>query len=117
METLRPEQSGDTPLARVLVVDDSASMREGILAILRHMGCAVEMAHDGLEGYQKAQYLSPDLIISDLEMPKTNGFDLLSSVMSDSTLTRVPFIMITGVSDRSSIRLKCREDLLRTLIQ
>lgn len=104
METLRPEQSGDTPLARVLVVDDSASMREGISAILRHMGCAVEMARDGLEGYQKAQCLSPDLIISDLEMPKANGFDLLSSVRSDSALTMVPFIMITGVSDRSSTR-------------
>lgn len=104
MVSISSEQSADTPATRVLVVDDSASMREGISAILRYMGCHVETACDGLEGYQKAQALSPDLIISDLEMPRANGFDLLSSVRSDAALTMVPFVMITGVSDRSSTR-------------
>jgi two-component system, sensor histidine kinase and response regulator len=104
MNLVTPEQFGDTSTAQVLVVDDSASMREGISAILRHMGCQVTTACNGAEGYEKAQALSPDLILSDLEMPEANGFDLLSSVRSDSALTMVPFVMITGVSDRSSTR-------------
>ncbi len=88
----------------VLVVDDSASMREGISAILRHIGCEVETAINGRLGYEKARSCSPDLIISDLEMPEASGFDLLSCVRSDPTLTMVPFIMITGVADRASTR-------------
>lgn len=94
--------SSQKPL--VLVVDDSASMREGISAILRHIGCDVKTAINGRLGYDIARECSPDLIISDLEMPEANGFELLSSVRSDSSLTMVPFIMITGVSDRSSTR-------------
>lgn len=88
----------------VLVVDDTASMREGISAILRHMGCQVETAANGEEGYQKAKTCSPDLILSDIEMPIATGFDLLASVRSDPRLTLLPFIMITSVSDRSSTR-------------
>lgn len=95
-------ESSQKPL--VLVVDDSASMREGISAILRHIGCDVETAINGHKGYEKACECSPDLIISDLEMPEANGFDLLTSVRSDTTLTMVPFIMVTGVSDRASTR-------------
>lgn len=96
--------TASTLCPKVLVVDDTASMREGISAILRHIGCQVETAVNGEEGYQKARQHSPDLILSDLEMPVANGFDLLTSVRSDPALALVPFIMITGVSERSSTR-------------
>lgn len=88
----------------VLVVDDSLSMREGISAIIRHLGCRVETAKSGNEGFLMARGLSPDLILSDLEMPDGTGLDLLAALRSDSTLAMVPFIMITSVSDRSSTR-------------
>lgn len=104
MSPMISHNAEDNEKPRVLVVDDSASMREGISAILRHIGCQVETAINGNHGYEKARECSPDLIISDLEMPEANGFDLLSSVRSDSNLTMVPFIMITGVSDRASTR-------------
>lgn len=88
----------------VLVVDDSISMREGISAIIREVGCQVETAKSGNEGYAKALQHSPDLILSDLEMPDGTGLELLGKLRSDASLAMVPFIMITSVADRTSTR-------------
>lgn len=88
----------------VLVVDDSISMREGISAIIRHVGCRTATAKSGNEGLARARELSPDLILSDLEMPDGTGLDLLTQLRADPALAMVPFIMITSVADRSSTR-------------
>ncbi len=93
---------GDSPL--ILIVEDTASLRATLSAILEHEGYRVETASNGREGLQKAQELSPDLILSDLEMPEANGFDLLSGIRADAKLGMAPFVMITGVTDRASTR-------------
>ena len=61
-----------------------------------------ESAHDGLEGLQKAQSFQPDLIISDLKMPKLNGIEFLEQLRRADN--PVPFIIITGFSDVKAIR-------------
>lgn len=104
MNPATPLASPGTGKASILVVDDSRAMREGLACILRQVGYRVDTAADGKEGLARARELSPDLILSDLEMPVATGFDLLSSVRSDEGLAMVPFVMTTGVSDRGSTR-------------
>lgn len=104
MELVAPQLAAAPAEPLVLVVDDSRSMREGLAAVLHHAGYRVDTAANGREGLAKAREISPDLILSDLEMPEANGFELLSGVRSDGALAMVPFVMITGVSDRSSTR-------------
>ncbi len=104
MEISADAGSGTATTASILVVDDSRSIRETLVGILRQSGYRVDSAVDGAEAIRKVHALAPDLIVSDLEMPNANGFELLSAVRSDSQLAMVPFIMVTSVSDRSSTR-------------
>ncbi|MEY2632346.1 MAG: hypothetical protein RIR00_1000 [Pseudomonadota bacterium] len=104
MELAVPTPQVAAAPATVLVVDDSRAIRDGMTAILGQAGYRTETAANGREGFAKARSLSPDLILSDLEMPESTGFDLLSQVRSDPTLAMLPFVMITGVSDRLSTR-------------
>jgi len=90
--------------AAILVVDDSQTIRESLSSLLRGAGYRVGTAGDGHEAYEKARALSPDIILSDLEMPVANGLDLLAQVRGDAQLALVPFVMVTSVTDRPSIR-------------
>ena len=70
-----------TPVThRVLVVDDDESVREVFALILRREGYEVTAAENGFDGLLKLKQLVPDVIISDLNMPKMSGFEFLSVV-------------------------------------
>jgi two-component system response regulator HydG len=66
--------------ARVLVVDDDAAIRYTLRGILEHAGVAVEEAPDGVVALEKLDAASFDLVISDLRMPRIDGFELLRKV-------------------------------------
>src|ERR1044071_4720074 len=65
---------------RVLVVDDDESVREVFALLLRKEGYEVTAAENGFDGLLKLKQLVPDVIISDLNMPKMSGFEFLSVV-------------------------------------
>lgn len=65
---------------RVLVVDDDESVREVFALLLRKQGYEVTAAENGFDGLLKLKQLVPDVIISDLNMPKMSGFEFLSVV-------------------------------------
>ena len=88
----------------ILIVEDSLSIRETLKAILLDAGYRVHTAENGLAGFEAARSCSPDLILSDLEMPEANGFQLLSRIREDAELAMTPFIMITAITDRTSTR-------------
>lgn len=78
---------------RVLVVDDSSVVRDLIREILVSAGLAVETATDGAAALEAIQRSEPDLVMTDLEMPRMNGFELLAEVRKRSQ--RLPVIMLT----------------------
>ncbi len=88
----------------VLVVDDSKSMRDLISACLVDAGCEVITAENGWQGCVLAEEHLPDLIVSDVEMPEVDGFGLLSHLRENPRLALTPIIMLTRLTDRSSVR-------------
>ena len=88
-------QGSETPLAKILIVDDDVEIIESVRYALEGEGYDVVVARDGNQGLALAEKESPDLIILDMMMPKRSGFLVLEKLRRVSEKT-VPVIMITG---------------------
>jgi chemosensory pili system protein ChpA (sensor histidine kinase/response regulator) len=80
----------------VLVVDDSLTVRKITDRLLTREGYRVAVAKDGLEALEKLRDQLPDVMITDVEMPRMDGFDLVKNVRTDDSLKALPIIMITS---------------------
>lgn len=80
---------------RVLVVDDSITVREAERQVLENRGFAVEVAVDGQEGLLAARRQSFDLIVTDIDMPRMNGLELVRALKADPRLQRIPVIVVS----------------------
>nr|WP_315234676.1 Hpt domain-containing protein [uncultured Albidiferax sp.] len=83
-----------TPL--VLVVDDSITVRRVTQRLLQREGYRVTLANDGLQALERLRDETPALVLSDIEMPRMDGFDLARNIRSDAALKDLPIIMITS---------------------
>ncbi len=84
--------------SRVLVVDDSLSVRRAVAMLLEDQGYEVLQARDGLEAAKVMEATRPDALLTDLEMPNMNGLELTAHVRSRAELAALPIIMITSRS-------------------
>ncbi|WP_439113708.1 Hpt domain-containing protein [Hydrogenophaga sp.] len=80
----------------VLVVDDSITMRRVTQRLLQREGYRVSLAADGLQALERLQQERPTVVLSDIEMPRMDGFDLVRNIRSDPRLSALPVIMITS---------------------
>src|ERR1700690_2073777 len=80
--------------ARVLVVDDNESERHALLQMVSSMGYVAEAARDGEEALEKLGSASFDVIVTDLMMPRMDGFQLLRTMLDRGDAT--PAIVLTG---------------------
>ncbi|WP_439606578.1 Hpt domain-containing protein [Hydrogenophaga sp.] len=80
----------------VLVVDDSITVRRVTQRLLQREGYRVTLAADGLQALEKLQTERPTVVLSDIEMPRMDGFDLVRNIRSDVRLSDLPVIMITS---------------------
>jgi len=90
---------------RVLVVDDSITVREVERQLLANHGYLVEVAVDGMEGWNLIREGGFDLVISDIDMPRLNGLELVRRMKADSRLQTVP-VVIVSYKDREEDRLR-----------
>jgi chemosensory pili system protein ChpA (sensor histidine kinase/response regulator) len=81
---------------RILVVDDSVTVRKVTTRLLERNGFEVFTAKDGVDALATLQDHIPDLMLLDIEMPRMDGFEVASVVRHDSRLKHVPIIMITS---------------------
>ena len=81
---------------RVLVVDDAQGIRTYLANLLELKGYDVLVAVDGVAALEVARSDQPDLVVSDVEMPRMDGFDLTRAVRGDPQLRHIPIIMITS---------------------
>jgi chemosensory pili system protein ChpA (sensor histidine kinase/response regulator) len=93
-EGRRPAPAPARP--RVLVVDDSLTVRKITGRLLAREGYEVLVAKDGVEALERLAETVPDLMLVDIEMPRMDGFDLTRNVRADARLKRVPIVMITS---------------------
>ncbi len=89
------EETPRTPV-RLLLVDDEPGLRTAVKAYLEDEGFAVTTANDGEEGWEVAQRLLPDVVITDVMMPRCDGFGLLKRLRADERLGGTPVIFLTA---------------------
>jgi two-component system sensor histidine kinase and response regulator WspE len=80
---------------RVLVVEDSLTVREVERQLLTRAGYEVDVAVDGLDGWNALQRSNYDLVLSDVDMPRMNGLDLVRRIRADRHLAHMPIVMVS----------------------
>ena len=85
---------------RVLVVEDSVTARTLLKSILEAAGYEVKTAIDGIDAYSLLRAEAFALVVSDVDMPKMNGFELTTKIRSDKRLADLPVILITALDSR-----------------
>ena len=89
---------------KFLIVDDFSTMRRIIRGLLKDMGCTnVEEAEDGVDALAKLRAQPVDFVISDINMPNMNGFDLLKQIKADAELKHLPVLMVTAEARKEDI--------------
>jgi two-component system chemotaxis response regulator CheY len=92
-------------LLQVMVVDDQRTMRTLVRESLAQMGChQVRECADGAEALAEMDLNPPHLIISDLNMPKMDGLQLLAAVRAQARWRNVGFIMLTSQGERDLVK-------------
>jgi CheY-like chemotaxis protein len=79
-----------------LVVDDSMLIRYTVCRFLEERGFAVESATNGVEALQVLSRVRPDLIITDVQMPRMSGTELISALKSKPETAKIPIIIVAG---------------------
>lgn len=90
---------------RILVVDDSITVREVEKKMLLARGYMVDVAVDGVDAWNTVREKEYDLIISDIDMPRMNGFELVSLIKNEPNLSNLPVIIVSS-KDRNEERNK-----------
>ena len=80
----------------ILVVDDSLTMRKVLSRTLEREGYEVITAKDGMDAIQVLQENSPDIMLTDIEMPRMDGFELVRNVRDDEKTAELPIIIISS---------------------
>lgn len=99
------KRAGRTLKKRVLVVDDSLTVREVERRLLENSGYDVSVAVDGMDGWNSVLLNRFDLIISDIDMPRMNGIEFIRKIRSDPNVRETP-VIIVSYKDREEDRLR-----------
>jgi two-component system chemotaxis response regulator CheY len=103
---------------RVLIVDDFATMRRIIKNILTQLGYKNTLeADDGTTALEVLKKEKVDLIISDWNMPKMTGLELLKTVRASETLATTPFIMVTAEAQQDNIILAVKAKVSQYIVK
>ena len=89
---------------RFLIVDDFSTMRRIVRNLLKESGYAdADEAEDGVAALQKLRNGNFDFVVSDINMPNMNGFELLKAVKADESLRHLPVLMVTAEARKEDI--------------
>ena len=93
------------PRKRILVVDDSITVRELERQLLENQGYAVDVAVDGVDGWNAVRSAHYDLVVSDIDMPRMDGIQLVQHIKGDHRLRAIP-VVIVSYKDREEDRIR-----------
>ena len=100
-------------MARVaLVVDDSMLIRHSVCRFLEERGFAVESATNGQEALELLQTVLPDVIITDIQMPKMDGHQLISELKKIPATASIPIVVIAGKRTSTDPQLDVRANFV-----
>lgn len=100
----------------ILIVEDSPTQAISLKNILEKYECEIQLASDGVDALQKIQKQRPDIVISDIEMPRMNGYDFCRHVKADNALKSLPVILLTNLTDSMDVirGIECGADSFLT---
>ncbi|MFO0851071.1 MAG: chemotaxis protein CheW [Gemmataceae bacterium] len=101
----KPEKPGESRRKRVLVVDDSAIVREVERQLLAGRGYQVDVAVDGADGWNALRQVGYDLVVSDIDMPRMTGLELVRAIRADPAVRSLP-VVVVSYKDRPDDRAK-----------
>jgi twitching motility two-component system response regulator PilG len=110
-----PAAANKPPVKRVLVVDDSETIRRSAEIFLRLTGLEVILSSDGFDALAKISDFNPNLILVDIMMPKLDGYQLCQIVKQHPVYASTPVIMLSskdGVFDRARGRIAGSDEYL-----
>jgi two-component system chemotaxis response regulator CheY len=80
---------------RILAIDDSPTMRGLVAAALEPSGFEIHLAEDGVEGLERLGLVDPHLVITDVNMPRLDGFGVIEGVRRHANYTSIPILVLT----------------------
>lgn len=92
----------DTTRYTILVVDDNSDLTDFLKSSLGEFFKRVLIASDGMEAFQLIKSHTPDIVISDVIMPRMNGYELCKSIKGDIAISHIPIILLTARDDKQS---------------
>ncbi|MFT6605402.1 MAG: two-component system chemotaxis response regulator CheY [Halocynthiibacter sp.] len=92
----------------VLAVDDSRTMRDMLNLALTSAGFTAHLADDGVHGLEVLEGLAPDVIITDINMPRLDGFGFIDAVRKEEKWARIPILVLTTES-AAELKTKARQ--------
>ncbi len=100
MRTAKADSTAEAPedasQKTIMVVDDSLTVRKITGRLLNRKGFQVVVAKDGIDALEKLQDVTPDVVLTDVEMPRMDGFELTRNIRADAKIRHLPIIMITS---------------------
>ena len=104
-------------MAKILIVEDDEFLSDLYLHTFLFSGFDAQVAGNGLEGYDKANQIKPDLIFMDIMMPKMNGIDLMKKLKSEEPTKNIPVIILSNFSDESLAKEAMAQGALAYIIK
>lgn len=86
-----------------LVIDDSMLIRHAVCRYLEDEGLKVESAANGVEALEMLQNLRPDIIITDLQMPKMDGYQLIAKLRSEPQTCKIPIVILAAAKTKAEM--------------
>jgi putative nucleotidyltransferase with HDIG domain len=116
MDNRLPQERSAKGQEKILILEDSKVQAQRLVGILREEGYSVIAAVDGVEGLAALTESIPDLIISDIWMPRLDGYGFCSALKKDRELAHIPVILLTSLSEAKDIvkGLNCGADYYLT---
>jgi response regulator RpfG family c-di-GMP phosphodiesterase/signal transduction histidine kinase len=108
-ETPTSPQDSRTDGFSILYVEDNLDLRSYVATMLTRSGHRVETAVDGQDGWEKLEALQPDVVVSDIMMPRLDGYDLMKKIRQDQRYRTIPIILTTAKSETDE-RIKGLEE-------
>ncbi len=100
---------------KVMIIDDSKTIRRTVETLLRKAGCEVSTAVDGFDALAKIVDNNPDIIFCDIMMPRLDGYQTCSLIKNNPTYTRTPVVMLSakdGLFDKARGRIVGSDEYL-----
>ncbi|OBP16372.1 hypothetical protein A5320_02895 [Rheinheimera sp. SA_1] len=104
--------------ANILIVEDSATQAAELQFLLENAGCTVWVAKDGLEALEILEHRIPTVIVSDIQIPRMDGYQLCHQIKKAERTRNIPVILVTGLADPRDVvhGLACGADNLLIIL-